>query len=294
MPAALLFLLSVLCWGFSWYAVKIQVEQAPVAVSLALRFILAALLMLPLAWYFGERSSWRVRLNWHTQGLMLLLGLCNFGLSYFLYYGAMEFLVSGITALIFSALLIVNGLVSLLYWRQPLSRSFWVGAGFGLVGLALIFWADLRSANWSRVVVWSFLLANLGTLIVAIGMTAMTHLKMRGVSLFDANAGALCYGALAMTLLALFGREFGQVPMTLDFWLALLYSALFATVVAFLAFFALVRRMGAAKASYATVLVPLPALLISWLAPNEAFSWTVPVLGGLVCILLGNLLVLRR
>ena len=32
---------------------------------------------------------------------MLLLGLCNFGLSYFLYYGAMEFLVSGITALIF-------------------------------------------------------------------------------------------------------------------------------------------------------------------------------------------------
>ena len=113
MPAALLFLLSVLCWGFSWYAVKIQVEQAPVAVSLALRFILAALLMLPLAWYFGERSSWRVRLNWRTQGLMLLLGLCNFGLSYFLYYGAMEFLVSGITALIFSALLIVNGLVSL-------------------------------------------------------------------------------------------------------------------------------------------------------------------------------------
>lgn len=294
MPAALLFLLSVLCWGFSWYAVKIQVEQAPVAVSLALRFILAALLMLPLAWYFGERSSWRVRLNWRTQGLMLLLGLCNFGLNYFLYYSAMEFLVSGITALIFSALLIVNGLVSLLYWRQPLSRSFWVGASFGLVGLALIFWADLRSANWSRVVVWSFLLANLGTLIVAIGMTAMTYLKMRGVSLFDANAGALCYGTLAMTLLALFGREFSQVPMTLDFWLALLYSALFATVVAFLAFFALVRRMGAAKASYTTVLVPLPALLISWLAPNEAFSWTAPVLGGLVCILLGNLLVLRR
>ena len=97
-----------------------------------------------------------------------------------------------------------------------------------------------------------------------------------------------------MTLLALFGREFSQVPMTLDFWLALLYSALFATVVAFLAFFALVRRMGAAKASYTTVLVPLPALLISWLAPNEAFNWTAPVLGGLVCILLGNLLVLRR
>ena len=93
---------------------------------------------------------------------------------------------------------------------------------------------------------WSFLLANLGTLIVAVGMTAMTHLKERGVSLFDANAGALCYGALAMTLLALFGREFSQVPMTIDFWLALLYSALFATVVAFLAFFALARSIGAA------------------------------------------------
>ena len=104
--------------------------------------------------------------------------------------------------------------------------------------------------------------------------------------------GALCWRS-GHALLALFGREFSQVPMT-GLLASALYSALVATVVAFLAFFALVRRMGAAKASYTTVLVPLPALLISWLAPNEAFSWTVPVLGGLVCILLGNLLVLRR
>ena len=69
---------------------KIQVEQAPVAVSL-IRFILAALLMLPLAWYFMMSVQLARRLNWHTQGLMLLLGLCNFGLNYFLYYSAMEF-----------------------------------------------------------------------------------------------------------------------------------------------------------------------------------------------------------
>jgi drug/metabolite transporter (DMT)-like permease len=70
---------------------------------------------------------------------------------------------------------------------------------------------------------------------------------------------------------------------------AMVYLAIFGSVIAFTAYLTLVGRIGASKAAYATVLFPLVALSLSTL--YEGFVWqTVSVVGVLIS-LLGNLVI---
>jgi drug/metabolite transporter (DMT)-like permease len=73
---------------------------------------------------------------------------------------------------------------------------------------------------------------------------------------------------------------------------ALLYLALFGSVIAFGAYFTLVGRIGAGKAAYSTLLFPLVALTISTV--YEGYVWHSNAVIGLALILVGNLVMFAR
>lgn len=73
---------------------------------------------------------------------------------------------------------------------------------------------------------------------------------------------------------------------------ALLYLALFGSVIAFGAYFTLVGRIGASKAAYSTLLFPLVALTISTF--YEGYVWHSNAVIGLALILVGNLVMFAR
>ena len=74
--------------------------------------------------------------------------------------------------------------------------------------------------------------------------------------------------------------------------MGLVYLALFGSVFAFGCYLTLLRRIGVHKASYAVVLFPAVALIISTLF--EGFQWTWPVAVGIVFIAIGNTFVINR
>ena len=61
---------------------------------------------------------------------------------------------------------------------------------------------------------------------------------------------------------------------------------------AFACYLTLLRRIGAARAGYATVLFPIVALAISTLF--EGYAWTALAVRGVALALLGNVVVLTR
>ena len=79
---------------------------------------------------------------------------------------------------------------------------------------------------------------------------------------------------------------------TLSYMGALLYLALFGSVIAFGAYFTLVGRIGAGKAAYSTLLFPLVALTISTF--YEGYVWHSNAVIGLALILVGNLVMFAR
>lgn len=81
-----------------------------------------------------------------------------------------------------------------------------------------------------------------------------------------------------------------EVSVAYRFGLAAVVLYLYA--IAFGCYLALLRRIGASRAAYNTVLFPVVALLISTLF--EGYNWTTPAFVGMLLTLAGNWLILSQ
>ena len=97
--------------------------------------------------------------------------------------------------------------------------------------------------------------------------------------------------ALAILLLALGLNKPFEFPFTISYAGSLAYLAVFGSVVAFGLFLSLVGRIGAPKAAYATLLIPVVALQAS--AMVEDYHWSGWALAGIALILTGNVIILK-
>jgi drug/metabolite transporter (DMT)-like permease len=105
-------------------------------------------------------------------------------------------------------------------------------------------------------------------------------------------AWSMGYGGLTSLAVALaLGRPFG-FDASPGYVLSLLYLTVFGSVLTFGAYLTLLGRIGAARASYIGVMVPIVALVVSSLF--EGFAWHPLTVFGIAVSVAGNVLVLRR
>jgi len=139
--SASLYLASVLIWGSTWYAIKFQLGVVEAEVSLFYRFALAAIILL--AFCALTRRSLKYSLQQH--GFIALQGLFLFSSNYLVFYWATGLLTSGIVALMFSTVILMNIVNGAIFMRTLVSRRVVLGACFGIAGIASIFWAELST-----------------------------------------------------------------------------------------------------------------------------------------------------
>lgn len=284
--AGLLFLVVVLIWGTTWYAIKLETNGTPVAVSVALRFSLAALLMLGYAALSGQyRLTRRLILPMCVQGVTF------FGLNYILVYAATEHLASGLVALFFSTTIFFN-LVNEAVWLKILpSRATLIAAVMGIAGLYLVYAARGALTGIPGHFAYGVGLVLLSAFVVSVGNILGGRLLAGGTSIVTLNTYGMLTGALLTLLWATINGAWGGIVLTPAYIGALLYLAILGTVVAFALYFALVREIGPSPAAYTAVAFPVVALLISSFL--EGYTWTPSGTFGLLLVLAGNLLVLR-
>jgi len=99
-------------------------------------------------------------------------------------------------------------------------------------------------------------------------------------------------GATICTLVALILGESMAIPMDATYLGALIYLAIGASVIAFVAYLTLVEREGAAKAGYATVLFPIVALAVSTVF--EDYKWSLTSAVGVLLASIGATIVFYR
>jgi drug/metabolite transporter (DMT)-like permease len=105
------------------------------------------------------------------------------------------------------------------------------------------------------------------------------------------NGFGMLYGALFVALYALLTRQPFRLDWSARYLFSLAYLALLGSVVAFGAFVTLLGRIGADRAGYVTVAIPVVALLLSGLF--EGMRWNAPLVAGVLLCLAGNVAVLR-
>jgi drug/metabolite transporter (DMT)-like permease len=129
------------------------------------------------------------------------------------------------------------------------------------------------------------------TVSFSLGNVVSVGIQRRGIPVFVASGYGMLYGCILLAVIAaLRGLPF-IVEWTAGYILSLIYLGLFASVIAFACYFTLLNRIGADRAGYVTVLMPVVALTASTFA--EGYAWTLPAAIGIVAVIFGNVMVLR-
>ncbi len=284
----LLFAVPSVIWGTTWFAIKFQLGRVAAEASVAYRFALASALLF--AWCVARGE--RLRFGARAHAAFALLGVLEFALNYVLVYVAEEHLTSGVVALLFSLLVLWNIVGARLLLGTRAGRGVVVGAAIGLVGVTLVVWPDLARFGGAPGQALGVVAAVLGTVSASAGNLWSQRLYARGTAVFPSTAWAMAYGSAAVAL----GCALRGVPFSLDaslpYLASLAYLAVFGSVFAFVTYLTLLRRIGAGRAGYTSVVIPVLAMATSTVF--EGYRWTPAALAGMVLVLAGNVLILWR
>jgi drug/metabolite transporter (DMT)-like permease len=283
-----LYLASVVIWGSTWIAITFQLGRVPAAVSVAYRFALASLVLL--LWARLRRLS--LRFSGRDHLAMAAQGLLLFGANYVCVYLAEGELPSGLVAVIFSLMAFLNIFGARLFLDAPVRRGTLVGAVLGVGGVALVFLPELHGPSGKGRATVGLAFALAATVSASLGNIVSARNQRRGLPVVQLNAYGMLYGALFVGAFAVAtGQPFRFDPSP-AYLLSLLYLAVFGSVIAFGAYLTLLGRVGADRAGYTSVAIPMVALLVS--TAFEGLRWHAYMVVGMALCVAGNVLVLAR
>jgi drug/metabolite transporter (DMT)-like permease len=283
-----LFLMCVAIWGSTWIAITFQLGNVQPAASVFYRFLLAALILFALC----RARRLNLRFGAHQHLALVVQGTLMFSLSYLCVYYAETLVVSGLVAVGFSASPLFNMLGVRLAYGTPMSWRVAFGALLGITGIVLVFLPQLGTLASDSRVARGALYTVLAVVTSAAGSVVATRNPARAVPVWQAMAFAMLYGAVCSLLVALGLAQPLGFDWSTRYVGSLLYLAVFGSVIAFAGYLTLLERIGAARAGYIGVMVPIVALLISYLF--EGFDWRSATWIGIGLSVAGNVVILRR
>src|ERR1700704_1988118 len=281
-----LYVITVAIWGSTWLAITFQLGTVPPSVSVVWRFALSALILLSYALW----KRLPLRFSPRDHFWMALQGLLLFGINYVLTYLSEQYLVSGLVAVIFSLMVFLNIIGMRVFFGRPINGIGFLAATLGVVGVGLVFGPELSSFSPSGKEPLGALFAAAAMTIASLGSMVATHNQRMPV--LQVNGFAMMYGAIFVALYAAFAGDRFAFDWSFPYVASLLYLALFGSVLAFGAYLTLMKRIGADRASYSAVAIPVVALVLSTLF--EDIHWQAPMVLGVGLCLTGNVLMLAR
>jgi drug/metabolite transporter (DMT)-like permease len=284
---AQLFVACVAIWGSTWLAITFQLGRVAPEASVFYRFLLASVLLFAYCAARGLKLAFRAR----EHAWIALQGVLMFSVSYLCVYYAEQYVVSGLVAVGYSASPLLGMLGMYAFFRTPMTGPVIAGSVLGIVGIALVFWPEFGHLKAGGDVALGAVLTAV-SVVLASGGTLVAHRNQQaGVPFWQSLAWAMFYGSLfslAATLALGRALAFDATP---SYVLSLVYLAVLGSIVAFAGYLTLVKRLGAARAGYIGVMVPIVALVIS--AAFEGFHWQALTWAGIVVSVLGNVIILR-
>ncbi|WP_440876287.1 DMT family transporter [Thalassotalea sp. PLHSN55] len=288
MSNSVLYFLTVVIWGSTWIAINYQLGDVAPEASLVYRFALAALLLFAYCSYKKLTLSFNIK----QHASFALFGICLFGLNYYLLYNAQMHINSALTSIAFSTLMLANIINARIWYKTKITAQVYLGGALGLCGIVALFWPQISDVELGQKALIGLSLSLIGTLCASFGnMISMKNQQLK-LPLLPTTAWGMAYGALFMTILLLMQGKSFSFSFNFAYISSLLYLSVFGSVIAFACYLTLLTRLGAHKTSYASIMFPAVAVVISTFVEN--FHWSSSTVIGFSTILIGNLVLIAQ
>jgi drug/metabolite transporter (DMT)-like permease len=260
-------LMMVVIWGVNAVVVKATYAQIPPMAFMAIRFVVAGSLLLIVAWS-AERSLYVHRRDWL---LLVAAAMVGTGLYQPLFLTGLSLTTASNTSLIIAASPAFVALLNRLLGRELLPRRGWLGIALAFVGIILIVEGSGGLEFGSDLFVGDLLIL-CGTFLWA-SYAVLAAPLMRTYSPLRVTALTTAIGALPLILIGM------PAVVTLDKaavqpsgWGGLLYSAVFAIVVAYIIWNVGVKKIGGARTSLYSNLIPVVGTVTAALFLGETIT----------------------
>jgi len=280
-------LAALVCiWGTTWAVIRVGLRGMPPFTGVALRFFLAAAVLLALSPFFAVKLG-RDRVE---RRLWLANTLLTFAIPYGVLYWAEQWVPSGLTSVLFATFPLMVAVVAHFTLRERLNTRGILGILVGFAGIAVIFSEDFQAlggpgvATAAAVALIAPFSAAFGSIVIKKWGSEVHPISTAAVPM---GMAALLMGALALAV------ERGR-PLHFDTpsVLAVLYLAIVGSAVPFTLYFWLLKHQTATAMSMVNYATPVIAVVVGTVFLSEPF--TLRVLLGTALVLVGVGVALRK
>lgn len=273
-----------LIWGSTWMAIKVGLRDLPPITFAGIRFAIAAVLLFGIIAARGLTLPTRAA-DWR---LLVWTGFLNITANYALVFWGEQYLASGLAALLNATIPLFGLPLAHRYVAtERLTPKKVGGVVLGLIGVAVVCSAELGGSGahafWASI---GIILASLA------GAQGSVLVKARGGHIEPAVLAGVQMATGCLPLLAggmLLEGNPAHYHWTAGAVVALAYLAVVGSVIAFLAYYWLIRHTDVTRVLLIPLVTPLIAVLLGVGFLGEAIGWGT-ALGG-SAILLGVSLV---
>lgn len=276
LPGVLLILLSAAGFGaMPIFARVAYADGANLYGVLITRFWAAGILLLVAAAWRG--TAWPGRTKIAQLAAMGCIGYA--GMSY-CYFAALNYLPAALVALLLYTFPIIVTALAVVFLHEKVTLIQCCALALCAIGTLLVIGSDGFSGGASLSPLGVGLA--LGAAVIYAGYITIGTRVTRNIDPVLATTIICLAAACAFTMIALARAQMGlptRFPATLPGWGGLLGVAIVSTVVAIIAFFAGLQRLGAAQTAMLSTLEPVVTIaLAAWLLSESLTGWQ--TLGG--------------
>ena len=270
-----------LIWSSAFTSARIIVQVAPPLSISALRFLIAGLIAVSIAYFLGQRAKFT-----HKQWLAIILfGLCQNAIYLGFFFMAMAKIEASVASIIASSMPLLVAFVLVTVFKEKLSILGYSGLIIGFLGVVLIM--SSRLSNGIDIV--GIIQCVLGVLALTIATLSVKSASTGG-NLFMVVGLQMLVGSAALSIPA-FALETWDVVWDKKVILAFAYTIVVPGIIATYIWFLLVERIGATKAATFHFLNPFFGVAIAAMLLDEKLSYYDMI--GVVIIMLGIFAVQR-
>ncbi|MGO9481851.1 MAG: DMT family transporter [Candidatus Kryptoniota bacterium] len=248
------YILICLIWGTTWLAIKFAIFTLPPFFSAGIRFAIASLLILIIL----KIRRYKFHIDLRQTIFLVMVGLGSFSVPYGLVYWAEGRITSGLTATTFAVMPFFAAILSRIFLKTD-DLSFWKVCGIilGFSGLLVIFWRDLSLGSTDAA---EGILAVVASAITNAAVAVGVKKYGRDIDPVFINLIPMVLGAVTLLLTSVFVENWSNLKFDVSTIVAILYLAVFGSVVAFTLYFYVLKHISVVLLSMTSFITPVLAL----------------------------------
>ncbi|MFH1699750.1 MAG: DMT family transporter [Candidatus Zixiibacteriota bacterium] len=260
--STLIYIFLCIVWGTTWLAIKLGLQEMPPFFGAFIRMLLAALLLL----VYNQITHQAISGNWREKLKIAWPGLFIVGISYALAYFGMQYVNSGMAAVLFATIPLFVVIISpLMNKSDRITTQSIIGVFIGFGGIIVIFNGSIALNEHSILGSMLFLSSSA----IAGFFTVYQKVYLTKIPIAPMLAWQFSFGGLILLILSMLTEPWSGINIGMTGAGSILYLTLFGSILCFAGYYWLLRRFSALSMSMIAFITPITALIAGYLVLDE-------------------------